>query len=175
MKISMIAAMSENRIIGKNNDLPWHLPDDFQFFKDATNGHHVIMGRKNFESLPHKFKPLPNRTNIVITRNESYGQGEDIHVVNNLKDALAIAQKNDETEAFIIGGGQIYKMGLEVASCIYLTEIHAQVEGDVYFPEFNRSEWKEVNRVFHPLNDKHQYSFDFVTYQNDKNLALQNL
>ncbi len=169
----MIAAMSQNRVIGKNNDLPWNLPDDFKFFKTTTQGHHVILGRKNYESLPHKFRPLPNRTNIVITRKDGYGQSDEIEVVNSLEKALKIAKDNNEEEAFIIGGGEIYKLGLSFASRIYLTEINAEIEGDVYFPEFDKSTWKEVNREYHPIDDKHPYSFDFVIYENDKNLDLQ--
>ena len=115
--------MSQNRVIGKNNDLPWNLPDDFKFFKSTTEGHHVILGRKNYESLPHRFRPLPNRTNIVITRNDQYGSSEKIEVVDSLERALQIAKINKEPEVFIIGGGEIYKLGLQLASRIYLTEI----------------------------------------------------
>ena len=165
--------MSQNRVIGKNNDLPWNLPDDFKFFKSTTEGHHVILGRKNYESLPHRFRPLPNRTNIVITRNDQYGSSEKIEVVDSLERALQIAKINKEPEVFIIGGGEIYKLGLQLASRIYLTEINAEIEGDVYFPEFDKSDWKEVNREFHPIDDKHPYSFDFVIYENSKNLDLQ--
>ena len=172
MKVSMIAAMSRNRVIGKDNDLPWHLPDDFEFFKQMTKHHHVIMGRKNFESLPHKFRPLPDRENIVISRQPHYGEEENIHVVQSLAEALNIAKRNAEKEAFIIGGGEIYKMGLALASTLYLTEIHADVAGDVYFPIFEKAEWKEIQRENHPADDRHKYSFDFVTYYNYKHLDL---
>jgi dihydrofolate reductase len=163
MKISMIAAMSRNRVIGRENDLPWHLPDDFQFFKDTTSGRHVIMGRKNYESLPHRFRPLPNRTNIVMTRNDSF-YAEGVTIVKDLPTALAIAKANQEEEAFIIGGGQIYTLGLAYAECIYLTEIDAVIEGDTYFPEFDSSIWKETSRTHHPIDERHSYAFDFVTY-----------
>ena len=165
MQISMIAAMSENRVIGRNNDLPWHLPDDFQFFKDTTRGHHVLMGRKNYESLPHSFRPLPNRTNVVITRNQHYEVPEGVFVVESLGNALELARKRGEKEAFIIGGGEIYTLGLDYATKIYLTEIQAIVEGDVLFPEFDTEIWKEVQRRKHPSDAKHLHSFDFVTYQ----------
>ncbi len=161
----MIAAMSQNRVIGRDNDLPWHLPDDFQFFKDTTRGHHVIMGRKNYESLPHAFRPLPKRTNIVITRQPHYDVADGVFVVKSLEQALDLANGRGEEEAFIIGGGEIYRLGLEVATTIYLTEIHAMVDGDVYFPDFDAKIWTEVQRRKHPSDAKHLHSFDFVTYK----------
>ena len=164
MIVSMIAAMSKNRIIGKDNDLPWHLPDDFQFLKDQTKGHHVIMGRRNYESLPHKFKPLPHRVNIVLTRNESF-EAEGTIVMESLVDALETARLQGDEEPFIIGGGQIYKLGLAHADRIYLTEIDAEIEGDTYFPEFDKEVWKEVERRHHPADDRHAFAFDFVTYE----------
>lgn len=166
MKISMIAAMGQNRVIGKDNDIPWHLPDDFQFFKKTTEGHHVLMGRKNFESLPPRFKPLPNRPNVIITRNPDY-RADGAQVVNSLEDALNIAEANGEKEAFIIGGGEIYKLGLAHADTIYLTEINGAFDGDTIFPEFDKSIWKEVERKHHGTDERHQFSFDFVTYQKE--------
>lgn len=163
MKISMIAAMGQNRVIGKDNDIPWHLPDDFQYFKKTTEGHYVLMGRKNYESLPPKFKPLPNRPNVVITRNESY-DAPGTEVVNSLEDAIEIARKNNEEEVFIIGGGEIYKLGLAYADTIYLTEINGEFEGQTIFPEFDKSEWKEISREHHSTDERHKYSFDFVIY-----------
>ena len=163
MKISMIAAMGQNRVIGKDNDIPWHLPDDFQYFKKTTEGHYVLMGRKNYESLPPKFKPLPNRPNVVITRNESY-DAPGTEVVNSLEGAIEIARKNNEEEVFIIGGGEIYKLGLAYADTIYLTEINGEFEGQTIFPEFDKSEWKEISREHHSTDERHKYSFDFVIY-----------
>ena len=164
MQISMIAAVAENFVIGKDNDLVWRLPDDMKFFMEKTTGHHVIMGRKNFESLPPKYRPLPNRTNIIITRQEDY-EAPGAHVVHSLKNALEIASKNNEKEAFIIGGGEIYKIGLDVADTMYLSEIHEIFEGDAYFPEFDKSKWKEIERIAHPVDHKHKHPFDFVTYK----------
>lgn len=164
MIISMIAAMSQNRVIGKNNDLPWHLPDDFNFFKETTAGHSVIMGRKNFESLPPKFKPLPNRVNIVITRDNNY-QAEGTTVVHSLEEAVAEAKLEGQDEIFIIGGGEIYKLGLEVANKVYLTEIHAEINGDTFFPDLDKKTWKESSRVHHKADARHLFSFDFVTYE----------
>ena len=135
MIVSIIVAASENNVIGNNNDLIWHLPKDMKFFKDTTKGHHVIMGRKNLESIPHKFRPLPNRQNIVVTRNKKY-VADGCLVVTSIEEGLSIAKKNKEKETFIIGGGQIYKLALELnlVDKIYLTRIHANFEGDTFFP-----------------------------------------
>ena len=167
MIISMIAAMGNNRVIGKDNDIPWHLPDDFKFFKTTTSGHHVIMGRKNWESLPHNFQPLPGRPNIVITRQENYKLSE-AEVVRSLEDALNIAKEAGEEEAFIIGGCQIYALGLEIADRMYITEIKDTFEGDAFFPEWNRDDWTEVSRVPHGIDERHGHAFDFVIYDRKK-------
>ena len=129
MKVSLIVAVSENGVIGKDNDLIWHLPKDMKFFKETTMGYHVIMGRKNFESIPHKFRPLPNRTNIVITRQSDY-KAEGCIVVNSVEEALKVAKSHGENEAFIIGGGQIYKLALDanLVDKVYLTKIHHSFE-----------------------------------------------
>ncbi len=164
MIISMIAAMGENRVIGKDNDIPWHLPDDFKYFKETTSGHHVIMGRKNWESLQQQFQPLPNRPNIIVTRNKNY-QGTGAKTVTSLEEALDLARKAGENEAFIIGGGEIYRMGLPICDRIYLTEINGSFEGQVTFPEFSRKEWKETSRKHHPADGKHKFAFDFVIYE----------
>ncbi|MCP4460378.1 MAG: dihydrofolate reductase [Cytophagales bacterium] len=167
MLISMIAAMGSNRVIGKDNDIPWHLPDDFKFFKDTTKSHYVIMGRKNWESLPAKLQPLPNRTNIVITRQADYKAPGAI-IVPTLNAAMKIAKEAKEEEAFVIGGGEIYRMALETSNRIYLTEINEDFDGQVTFPEFDKTEWKETSRVHHGTDDQHEFEFDFVTYE--KNL-----
>ncbi|WP_343033787.1 dihydrofolate reductase [Fulvivirga kasyanovii] len=159
-----MAAVAENNVIGKDNDLVWNLPDDMKFFMTKTSGHHVVMGRKNYESIPHKFRPLPNRTNIVMTRQKGL-EIEGAHVVHNLEEALELAEANREEEVFIIGGGEIYKLGLDVADIMYLTEIKASFEGDAFFPEFDHSAWEETERIPHGTDDKHAYAFDFVTYK----------
>lgn len=164
MTISMIAAMGQNRVIGKDNDLPWHLPDDFRYFKEKTKGHYVLMGRKNFESLPDKFCPLPDRPNVIITRKKSY-EGKGAMVTNSLEEAIGLAEKNHESEVFIIGGGEIYNLGLKLCDRIYLTEIAGAFEGDTYFPAFDREDWKEVSREHHPADERHRYAFDFVIYE----------
>ncbi len=164
MKISMIAAVAQNGIIGKDNDLVWNLPDDMKFFMKTTTGHPVLLGRKNYESLPKKVRPLPNRTNIIITRNESY-KAEGAIVVHSLSDGIEEARKTGAEEAFIIGGGEIYAIGFPFAQKLYLTEIEGIYDGDTFFPEFDRSEWKETSRWHHPADERHESAFDFVTYE----------
>ncbi len=163
MIISAIAALSKNRVIGKDNDLPWRLPDDMKFFMETTKGHHVIMGRKNYDSLHKKFKPLPNRTNIVITHQKDY-QAPGCIILNTLEPALEIARKNGEMECFIIGGAEIYKLAMPFTTRLYLTEIDAHIEGDTYFPDFTQEDWKEISRKYHPADERHHYAFDFVIY-----------
>ncbi|GAB3954231.1 type 3 dihydrofolate reductase [Spirosoma harenae] len=160
MKISLIAAVAENGVIGRDNDMPWHLPDDFGFFKRKTSHHPIIMGRKSLEALG---KPLPNRTNIVITRNPDF-QADGVTVVNTLDEAITKAKSINQDEIFVIGGGEIYKMAMPVATTLYLTEIHQAYEGDAYFPAFNKSEWQEVSRRPHSADERHAVAFDFVEY-----------
>lgn len=164
MIISLIAALTENRVIGKSNDLPWHLPDDMKYFMQTTVGHHVIMGRKNYESIPGKFRPLANRTNIVVTRQEEYDAPGCI-VVNSIPAGIDIAIDNREAEVFIIGGAEIYTQSLAFANRLYLTEIQTSLEGDAFFPMFNKYEWNEISRKHHPADAQHQYAFDFVIYE----------
>ena len=168
MKVSLIVAVSENGVIGKDNDLIWHLPNDMRFFKETTMGHHVIMGRKNFESIPHKYRPLPDRTNIVITRQSGY-KAEGCIVVNSVEAALEITKNNGDIEPFIIGGGQIYKIALEnnLADRIYLTKVHHSFEGDTFFPELN-TDWKEMERIDHKADEKHAHDFSFLTFKKIK-------
>lgn len=167
MRISMIAAVSTNGVIGKDNDLAWSLPDDMKYFKETTAGHHVILGRKNWESIPHKWRPLPKRPNIVITRNPDY-QATGATVTDSLDKALEMARNAEEPEVFIIGGGEIYKMGFEVSDRIYITEVHATVEGDTFFPEWDKSDWQEVSRTHHDADERHAFAFDFVVYDKIK-------
>jgi len=165
MKVSLIVAVAENGVIGKDNNLIWHLPKDMQFFKETTTGHHVIMGRKNFESIPHKYRPLPNRTNIVITRQSDY-KAEGCVVVNSVEEALKVAKNNGDTEPFIIGGGQIYKLalGANLVDKIYLTKVHHSFEGDTFFPKLN-SDWEEVTKVENKADEKHAHDYSFLTFE----------
>ncbi len=165
MKVSLIVAVSENRVIGKNNDLIWHLPKDMKFFKDTTFGHHVIMGRKNFESIPHKYSPLPNRTNVIITRKNDY-KAIGCVVVNSLENGLNVAKKNRDYEPFIIGGGEIYKIALEknLVDKIYLTKIHHEFDGDTFFPKLSKK-WLETSRLNCKADENHAYDYSFLTYE----------
>ena len=164
MIISLIAALTENRVIGKNNDLPWRLPDDMKYFMKTTTGHHVIMGRKNYDSLPDSYKPLPNRTNIIVTHQHNFIAGGCM-VVHSIEAGIEIARSNREKELFIIGGAQIYEQALPLAHQLYLTEIKAEISGDTYFPEIDKDQWEEASRVAHAADEKHQFAFDFVIYK----------
>ncbi|RAV30971.1 dihydrofolate reductase [Sinomicrobium soli] len=159
--ITIIAAAAENNALGKDNDLVWHLPDDFKRFKALTTGHHIIMGRKTFESFP---KPLPHRTHIVITRQKDYRPG-GCTVVHSMEDAIALARKADQ-QPFIIGGGEIYRLGLPHTDKIELTRVHASFgEADTFFPEIDPAEWELTRSEHHPQDDRHPYSFTYLTYR----------
>lgn len=164
MIISLIAALTKNRVIGKNNNLPWHLPDDMKYFMQTTKEHHVIMGRKNYESIPEKFRPLPNRTNIVVTRQKNF-TAPGCHIVHTLEAGIDMARSEGEKELFIIGGSEIYDLGMAYAEQLYLTEIDTTIEGDTYFPSINKEEWEELSRTHHEADARHAYSFDFVVYK----------
>lgn len=155
MRISAIAAMSKNRVIGKDNQIPWHLPADMKFFQRTTLGHHVIMGRKNYESMG---VPLARRTNIVITRNPFFISSGCI-VVHTLEEALARVHATDEEEAFIIGGGEIYRLAMDFLDRIYLTTIDLVVDGDVFFPEFDLNSWHITSEEHFAPDQKNAYSF----------------
>lgn len=156
--LTIIAAAGENNALGKENDLVWHLPDDFKRFKELTSGHHIIMGRKTFESFP---KPLPKRTHLVITRKDNYKK-EGIIVVHSIERAIEFS--NEDPQTFIIGGGEIYKMGLELADRIELTRVHGTFEADTFFPEIDESKWDLVSKVFHDKDEKHDFAFTYLTY-----------
>lgn len=160
--ITMIAAAAENNALGKDNDLVWHLPDDFKRFKRLTSDHYIIMGRKTFESFP---RLLPHRTHIVITRKKNY-QPHDVIVVHSLEEALKVSKL--DPQPFIIGGGEIYKMGMKYADRIELTRVHETFDADTYFPEINEDEWKLVNELPHPKDEKHKYAFTYLTYDRRK-------
>lgn len=159
MKISIIAAMSENRVIGRDGALPWHLPADLARFKAITTGHTVIMGRRTFESVG---KPLPNRRSIVITRNNDY-QHEGVLIAHSMDEALDHAA--GEEEVFILGGQTIYETALPHVDCFYLTIVHATIEGDTFFPTFNFDDWKLVEDDRHEPDDRHAYALSFRRYE----------
>lgn len=158
-ELIMIAAAAENNALGLDNDLPWHLPDDFKRFKNLTSGHKIIMGRKTLESFP---RPLPNREHVVISRDKAYQPKFQCTLFNSLEEAIAFV-KNDPI-AFIIGGGQIYQQAMKFATKIELTRVHASVEADTYFPDIDTSQWELVQEEHHPKDERHHYAFSFLTY-----------
>lgn len=161
MTISLVVAASENNAIGKNNQLIWHLPNDLKFFKNTTWGFPVIMGRKSFESVN---KPLPGRTNIVITTNPDW-RAETVIVVNNLKDAIQKAAETNSKQIFIIGGGEIYKQSMDIADSIFITRVHADLEGDTFFPVIDKSKWKLTSNQDFEADEKHAYSYSFQIWE----------
>lgn len=156
--ITMIAAAGAHNELGKDNDLVWHLPHDFKRFKQLTTGHHIIMGRKTFESFP---KPLPNRTHVVITRNSAYKK-EGAVVVHSMEEALSLAA--GDPQPFIIGGGEIYKLGLPLSNKIELTRVHGTFDADTFFPELSKEQWHLISEVRHEKDDRHNYAFTFETW-----------
>jgi dihydrofolate reductase len=156
MLIAAIAAMSVNRVIGKNNQLPWHLPADLQHFKKITFGKPVLMGRKTFESIG---RPLPGRQNIVITRNSEW-TAPGCHVVNSVEAALLAAGECDEV--FVIGGAMLYQQMLPQIQRLYLTVVEEDFEGDAFFPELNWDEWREVECERHVKDEKNQFAYRFL-------------
>jgi len=162
MKISLVWAMAQNRVIGRNNQLPWYLPEDLKYFKRITLGKPVIMGRKTFDSIG---KPLPGRTNIVVTRNRDWSF-EGVRTVDSLEAARELCENQaimDGTEeAMIIGGAEIYRQAMPLADRLYLTEVHADVEGDATFPEFDRSQWQEIAREDFEASGPNPYNYSFI-------------
>ena len=161
MELSLIAAIAENGVIGKDNDLIWHLPADLKRFKKVTTGHTIIMGRNTFESIG---KPLPNRTTIIITRSKDY-KAEGCLVVHSIQDAIKAAK--DDEHIFIIGGAQIYKQAIEsnLADQLDITEVHHSFDADVYFPEINLNIWEETSREYFSADNKNKHNYSFVSYK----------
>lgn len=164
MIISLIAAISENYVIGNDGDLPWHLPNDMKYFSKTTRGHHVLTGRKNFESIPPKYRPLPNRENIVITSNKSY-VAEGCHVFNSIQEGIDFAKSSGERELFIIGGGKIYEQTIELADKLYITHVHTKLNGDTFFPSYDLTNWKAEKVMEHQADDTHNYAFTIMNYK----------
>jgi dihydrofolate reductase len=154
----MIAAVAENNALGKNNELVWHLPNDFKRFKSLTTNHHIIMGRKTFESFP---KPLPNRVHVVITRQTDY-HPEGCIVVDSIEKAIAICPENEDS--YVIGGGEIYNLALPYADIIEITKVHHAFDADTFFPKFNESEWQLVETEENFRDEKHLYDYTYETY-----------
>lgn len=158
MKLSVIVAAAEDFGIGKDNKLMWHLPNDLKFFKNKTMGHHTIMGRKTYESIG---KVLPGRTFIIVTRNSTY-TAEGCIITHSLQEAIDRAKANNETEAFVIGGAELINEAIKTADTIYLTEVKATFNADVYMQDFDRSGWQEVKREDFTPDEKHDYAYAFV-------------
>jgi dihydrofolate reductase len=161
MKLSLIVAADQNNGIGLNGQLPWRLPDDLKRFKQLTLGHHLVMGRKTYESIG---RPLPGRTTIVVTRQVNY-RPEGVLCAQGIDDALELARSRGESEVFCCGGGELYRQMLPLADCIYLTRVLANVTADVYFPQWSDGDWKMVDELHHPADAKHIYPFIFFSYQ----------
>ncbi len=159
-QLIIIAAAGENNALGINNDLPWHLPDDFKRFKALTTGHKIIMGRKTLESFP---KALPNREHIVITRDINYTPKFPCTVVHSIENAIALV--NSDESAYIIGGGEIYKQAMAFATDIELTRIHDSFEADTFFPEIDETQWELVKEEYHPKDKRHKHDFTYRSYK----------
>jgi dihydrofolate reductase len=158
MTISLIAATGDNGVIGREGDLPWHLPADLQHFKALTTGHAIIMGRKTFESIG---RLLPNRRSVIVTRNPAY-RHEGATVVNKLQDAFALAERD---EVFVIGGAEIFRSALPYADRLYLTVVHASPHGDVFFPDFDEQRWDLVEEQRHEPNGKNPHAYSFQRWE----------
>lgn len=161
MIISCIVAKAKNNVIGLNNEMPWHISEDLKYFKKITSGHTIILGRKNFESIG---RPLPNRTNIIITRDKSF-QCAGCVVVHSIEIALKYAFDQNEDEVFIIGGGQIYEQTKEYWDKMYITEIDETFDGDVFFPKMDYSEWNKTSEECHTRSEKNKHNYCFNIYE----------
>ncbi len=165
MKISIVVAVAENNAIGKNNGLLWHLPKDLEFFRKVTWGHHVLMGRKSYESIPEKFRPLKGRVNIIVTRQEDF-KAEGCKVVSTFDEGIAFAKDCGEQELMILGGGEVYRQLLGRVHKIYFTKVHHTFpEADTFFPELKTNEWRVVSEENHRSDEKHKYKFDFMVLE----------
>ncbi len=161
MIVSAIVAVAKNNVIGKNNDIPWYLPADLKYFKAKTLNHHIIMGRKSYESIGRR---LPKRTNIIVTRNP-YFIATNCLIVHSVEEALELALDNGEEEAFIIGGAQIYELSIPYLDRLYITEVDLEVEGEVFFPELDMTEWKLVSEDPRKAEGKNEHDYVFKVYE----------
>lgn len=160
MLVSAIVATAHNNVIGKNNDIPWYLPADLKYFKKTTLDHHIIMGRNCYESIG---KPLPKRTNIILSRNPFFIVSNCL-VVPSIKEALKVAYDNGEKEAFIIGGAQIYNATSSMWDRLYLTEVDLEVDGDIFFPNINLNEWNLTSEEKHDADEKNKFPYTFKVF-----------
>ena len=164
MRLALIVAAAENGVIGRDNKLPWHLPEDLGYFKRVTMGKPIVMGRKTYESIG---RPLPGRTNIVITRNPEW-QAEGVRALPDLEAALALAEEialiDGAEELMVIGGAEIYAAALPLAERLYLTRVHADVPGDAWLPDIDWSQWQELGRERHSASEANPYDYSFLVY-----------
>jgi dihydrofolate reductase len=158
--ISLIAAIAENGVIGKDNKLPWHLPADLRFFKKTTLGYPIIMGRKNFESIG---KVLPGRVNIVLTRNAHFAESENLKIAHSLKESFEIAQKTNSNECFVIGGAEVYKESLPFCQKLYITRVHGIFDGNTFMPKFEK-EFRKISSVSYFKDEYNKYDYDFEIF-----------
>jgi len=165
MGVSIIVAVASNGAIGKDNQLLWHLPADMKFFREKTTGHHVITGRKNYESIPEKFRPLSNRTNIVLSRDADY-QAPGALLFSDLKESVTFALNTGDDEVFIIGGGNIYQQALQenLVDKMYITKVKAAFDADTWFPKFEAEQWLGELLLQHPADDKNPFEFEVWEY-----------
>ncbi len=165
MYLSLICAMDENLVIGRNNSLPWHLPEDLKYFKQTTMGNSIIMGRKTYESIG---KPLPGRTNIIVSRNREY-EVENARVVNSLSEAIELAENiafiDGSLEAFVIGGAELFEEALTLVNRLHLTMVHAEVDGDTWFPDFEVSDFNEVSREYFEADEDNPYDYSICVLE----------
>ncbi|MDA9563101.1 dihydrofolate reductase [Flavobacteriales bacterium] len=166
MIVSAIVAVGKNLEIGKNNDLLWHLPADMKYFKETTTGHHIITGRKSYESIPEKYRPLPNRINVVVTRQEECKMDGAI-VMNSIESAITFAEEADEKEVFIIGGGQIYNQSIrkDLVNRLYITWVDESFEADTYFPSVDLKHWKKMSERKYPSDERNKFNITFSVYE----------
>jgi dihydrofolate reductase len=165
MKVSLIVAMDRNRGIGRDNDLMWHLPNDMRFFKETTENQIVVMGRKNYDSIPEKYRPLPKRENVILTRNMAF-QAKDCQVFNSLSNAISNFAECNERKVFIIGGGEIYKLALDkgVVDEMFITHIDGDYDADTFFPDFDEGLWNKELIMTQAVDEKHKHSFEVFRY-----------
>lgn len=162
MKLSILVAISENGAIGRDGSLPWRLPDELKYVKKTTMGHTLLMGRKTYESVG---RPLPGRTSIVVSRNPDYNPHPEVIVVPSFDAGLEAASERGESEVFVFGGESIYAEALPQADRLYLTRVHAQVDGDAWFPAFDPADWKLVHETPHAQDDRHPHAYTHQTYE----------
>lgn len=165
MIVSLIVAKAKNNAIGKDNNLLWHLPADMKFFRETTTGHCIITGRKNYESIPKKYRPLKDRINVVVTRNKEFSE-EGVHVCHSVEEAIDLAKSLEKVETFIIGGGQIYNEVIEkdLISKMYITQVNEAFEADTFFPEFDSNDWNIEKEKELPLDEKNNYAAEITIF-----------